>query len=231
MSTFNGKTKIDREVADPKTDHTLPSSRSLSWRAITTPAALAGTNSAQCELVHGDKWYEINGNHTENIAKNQTIKVVGKHKETLVESCYQNIIGPHIVLNNTVRNETLLGTHSRVYGDKQQSDDSTGTITQQAENITLVYLLTLEADLLKLEFEVMHFELKVLHDTIEVVSNEIKVTEEKEVGIEDNFAALANKVCALNNMVQAMNIDIGGLYTGIPVEIHGSPMLGPNQVL
>jgi hypothetical protein len=138
MSAFDGEIKIARAVSDPQTDHTLPSSKSLSWKAITTPAALAGTTGAFCELVHGDKWNEIKGNHTENIAQNQTLKVVGKHKETLVESCYQNIIGPHIVQNNDVRNETRLNAYTKTYGDNTQYQNIADDAVRQSNHWEII---------------------------------------------------------------------------------------------
>lgn len=54
MGVFDAKTKTKLAVPDPITDHTLPNSKSLSFKAITQPAALAGTKGQQCNLVHGD---------------------------------------------------------------------------------------------------------------------------------------------------------------------------------
>src|SRR5580704_5982935 len=106
MSVFDGKIKTKSRTPYPHTDHKLIPSGFLSYTAINEEHALRGTKGKHCDLVHGDHWNEIEGCHNENIGQDQTIKVVGKHKETLVESCYQNIIGPQIVLNNNVRNET-----------------------------------------------------------------------------------------------------------------------------
>lgn len=61
MSTFDSATKITRAVADPVTDHKLPDPKSLSWKTITAPTALAGTKGAHCELSHGDVWQQIGG--------------------------------------------------------------------------------------------------------------------------------------------------------------------------
>jgi hypothetical protein len=134
MSVFDATTKVKRAVSDPLSDHKLPHPKSLSWGAITSPSAVAGTNGAHCDLVHGDQWHEIKGNHNQNIQQNQTIKVVGKHKETLADSCYQNIIGPHTVLNNNVRNETRLGVFTKTYGDNTKQEDQSGDITSQSSN-------------------------------------------------------------------------------------------------
>src|SRR5215471_16732612 len=138
MSVFDATIKVKTAASDPLTDHKLLHPKSLSWGAITSPSALAGTKGDHCELVHGDQWHEIKGNHKQNIQQNQTIKVVGKHKETLVESCYQNIIGPHTVLNNDVRNETRLGVFTKTYGDNTKQEDHSGDITSQSTNTSQV---------------------------------------------------------------------------------------------
>src|SRR5690349_2982706 len=108
MSAFDALTKIKQAVTHPKTDHLLPKSRSLAFKAITDKAALKGTKGDHCELVHGDHWKELKGNEVSNVkldqkltvSRHQTIKVVGNHKETLVGKVYQNVIGPHIVQNS-----------------------------------------------------------------------------------------------------------------------------------
>jgi hypothetical protein len=63
-AVFGGSTKISRAVADPGTDKTLPSSGSLSWGGITGASAVAGTTGADCKLVNGDRWQQVNGNHS-----------------------------------------------------------------------------------------------------------------------------------------------------------------------
>src|SRR5215472_14467182 len=136
MRVFDATTKVKTAVSDPLTDHKLLHPKSLSWGAITSPSAVAGTNGAHCDLVHGDQWHEIKGNHKQNIQQNQTIKVVGKHKETLVDSCYQNIIGPHIVLNNDVRNETRLGVFTKTSGFYWHTEPGYGEVSQMDMNFS-----------------------------------------------------------------------------------------------
>jgi hypothetical protein len=148
MGVFDSLTQCKRAVADPVTDHKLPHPKSLSWAGITTPTAVLGTTGAHCDLLHGDQWTEIKGDHKMNIAANQTIKVVGKHKETIVESCYQNMIGPHIVTNCNARNETRLGTYTEVYGDQE--------IQRGGED-------EWEKKWHKYEVEGFHFEAKAIH--------------------------------------------------------------------
>ncbi len=72
------------------TDRALPNSKSLTFSAITQQTALAGTNAAHCNLVHGDHRHEVRGteinnvmvDHKSSISRHQTILVKGNHKET-----------------------------------------------------------------------------------------------------------------------------------------------------
>lgn len=144
MGVFDSVTKVKCQVPDPLTDHTLPASRSLGWTAITTPAALAGTMGAHCELVHGDRWHLVHGSHTENITRhqqrtvggNRTIRVAGNHKETIAGNCYQNIIGPHIVTTQNVVNETRMGPRTQVYGDLFQHNKNDGIFLAADNNLS-----------------------------------------------------------------------------------------------
>jgi hypothetical protein len=229
MSAFDGEIKIARAVSDPQTDHTLPSSKSLSWKAITTPTALAGTTGIHCELVHGDQWNELKGNHTENIARNQTLKVVGKHKETLVESCYQNIIGPQIVQNNTVRNETRLGKFSLIYGDNSTTQDSSGDQNVKPFDYSCTWVTSFECDTTKLEvkgahgeltdlhaelvpihaeFMGFHTEISGIHNSVVGGKNEATEDDNKAKTIEENFRTVNGLIAGVKNDVSAVESSV-----------------------
>jgi hypothetical protein len=131
MTVFNGITSVKRAVMDPGTDHRLQSPRSLSWAAITTPTALTGTTGDHCDIVHGDRSYRftgsrtetITGDHKHSVGGNQTIMIGGKHKETIVQDCNQSYIGPHLVTNHTVRNETRMASCNTCYGNWWVNDN------------------------------------------------------------------------------------------------------------
>jgi hypothetical protein len=166
MGVFDGTIKVKRVVPDPATDHKLSHSGSLSFESITKDTALAGTKGRHCDLVHGDHWHEVRGSEKSTIFSDQTITVRGNHKETLVGNCYQNIIGPHIVQNNTVRNETRLGKFHLVYGDNEQTSDNSSDYSVVANSMSFIFLFNLECDAIaKIEFAMVHVETKVLHFT------------------------------------------------------------------
>jgi hypothetical protein len=106
-AVFGGSTKISRAVPDPGTDKSLPSSGSLSWGGITGASAVAGTTGADCKLVNGDRWQQVNGNHTENVSTNVlttiqgnvTRSVLGNEDFTTAGDVTRTIVG---MLNETL---------------------------------------------------------------------------------------------------------------------------------
>src|SRR5947209_1994057 len=171
MSIFDGLTKTKLAVPNPLTDHTLPDSKSLSFKAITGRTALNGTQGQHCNLVHGDHWHEVRGTEINNvivdqkstISRHQSIVVKGDHKETLVGKCYQNIIGPHVVLNNTVRNETRLGTFTKVYGENWTHEHSWGNVSQMDENYQNIWVLNMANTTMNIESQGIHLEGVLVH--------------------------------------------------------------------
>ena len=71
MPVFDRSIKVPRAVPDPKTDKNLPPPQALSWGAIKSVSALAGTTGVDAKLVHGDRYQVIDANLTTNIAVNE----------------------------------------------------------------------------------------------------------------------------------------------------------------
>jgi hypothetical protein len=171
MSAFNGDTRLRRAAADPATDQKLPAPVLLSWKAIAEPRGLSGTNGQECEVVHGDRARRITGNRTDSIEGDswhtvdgdQTLTIHGKHKETIVQNCYQNFVGPHIVLNQTVRNETHMGARTVIYGDFLNRDTSSGTLFYADLLMEHTNVLNFEWSDYKLEAQGLHVEVKGAH--------------------------------------------------------------------
>jgi hypothetical protein len=188
MGVFAGDTKVSRAVADPATDHKLPDSKSLSFRAITRDTALSGTKGQHCNLTHGDEWDELKGTRTENVAVDhkqtvkgdQTIRIWKDHQETIVGNCYQNIIGPHIVQNNNVKNETALGAYTKTFGSFDVQDDHDGHFVYAAVLMSRVYLFDfefygskVEIDLLLMQAMVAALTFGVTQATVSVYQNSL----------------------------------------------------------
>ena len=114
MGAFDGSIKVARAVADPLTDHKLPSSKSLAWGEITSPTAVSGTTGDHCELVHGDKFRQVTGNVVENIQQNFTGTVTGNHTLTVMGNQTHDVMGNH--------DHSVVGNHSQsVMGNQNLS--------------------------------------------------------------------------------------------------------------
>jgi len=242
MSAFDALTKIKQAVTHPKTDHQLPKSRSLAFKAITDKAALQGTKGQHCTLVHGDHWNEVKGNEVSNVkldqkltvSRHQTIKVVGNHKETLVGKVYQNVIGPHIVQNNAVRNETRLSSFNLVYGDFEQHDDADGHLQQADVLMECTWYFNGEYTESKLEITPVHLELKVAHLTLDLidVSGALANVQSAVTAV-----SVANTSLQLNTFqiqtTAATNVHIDAttrFWLGLAA-VFGGVTVGPNSIL
>jgi hypothetical protein len=130
-AVFDGKTKIGRAVADPNTDHMLPNPHSLALGAINTPVALSGMVGADCKLVHGDRWEQLDGslmeitnvnvtttamgNEIREIMGNQTLTTNGNVTETIMGNMNHTVIGPELHTNVGTQNHTRLAPRIEAY--------------------------------------------------------------------------------------------------------------------
>lgn len=240
MSAFDALTKIKQAVEHPKTDHLLPKSRSLAFKAITGKAALKGTKGDHCELVHGDHWKELKGNETMNVKldqkltvkQHQTIKVVGNHKETLVGKVYQNVIGPHIVQNNAVRNETRLSRYTLVYGQNELASAKIGDAQVTGFSASACLVIDMEYASVKWEVTLAHEEMKLYHEMLSTIdiskvgtSVQVAGTSVTSNGVEAKYDAEHLTVSLEHTAVTStvkLNVTSACTYAGL--------VLGPNQV-
>jgi hypothetical protein len=92
MGVFNADNKTPRVTSDPGTDHILPPSGSLSYGAITSNSALAGTNGVDTLLVSGDRDRQMNGNESTRISQNRTHTITGNQQKKIVGNKVENVI-------------------------------------------------------------------------------------------------------------------------------------------
>jgi|GEM_PF-4040781 hypothetical protein len=145
MSAFNGNVATPLAVSDPGTDHKLPAAGSLSYGAITSQTALAGTNGVDTALVKGNEWQHFTGNYTEFIDQNYQLTVKGNRQEMLQSNQKLTVVGK--------TNETFVGVHNRTniapfnqnhvhtatYKHSQPSHVQQPTTYQRHENNVLEY--------------------------------------------------------------------------------------------
>src|SRR5579884_4003610 len=113
--TFDGKTKVGRRVADPKTDKVRSAPGALIFAAMTTPAGLAGCTGIDDKLIHGDRWQQIDGNFTEQVNANEMTTILGNQTRTVIGNRNLTTVGN--VNSTTVSNlnQTVVGSTIRTY--------------------------------------------------------------------------------------------------------------------
>jgi hypothetical protein len=237
MGIFDNTTKVKRAVSDPATDQTLPHPKSLSWSDITNSTAVAGVLGAHCSLVHGDRSQETHGNgfdqidghHDLTVGGDQTVKVGGKHKETILQDCFQNIIGPHVVSNQTVRTETRMGAFAETFGEFDHYDDHDGSIYYAATLNEIVYVFNFEYQTMKMELEPLHIELKGAHPVqtgIEVAGSVLDVAEH---GDQISSGLVAQRITQAESQIRGMTTNLGAVkaklkFTCTPLDPNGTPL-------
>lgn len=123
MGVFNGSAETRRAVSDPGTDHSLPPAGALSYGAITSQAALAGTDGVDAVLVCGNSWINLFGNLTDNIHgclkvtvfENHTHKTIGNYDCTVVGNTNDKRIGNHVSTNIAPRSDIYCHKRTEIH--------------------------------------------------------------------------------------------------------------------
>ncbi len=258
MTPFNSSTRISRAIKDPGTDCKLPSVQSLSWKSIATSTALKTTKGVYSELLHGNRCQQTNGNHTEiitgnqrhTVEGNQTISVGGNHKETIVEHCSQSIIGPHLVTNHTVRNETRMGSCSTIYGLLTIYDhvhdgrffyadtyyrsadvmsfelDSVGKAELHGVHVEFAPV-HVEVKAFKAEADLLDFSGAIFEEATPVTSSEMTAVKSRVHGMTNTISLDHLKLGAVKQDFHLVEQKVGALSVGQKLSMHSLPQTGP----
>jgi|SRR5579863_2233475 len=172
MGVFDNSVKTPLKVKDPGTDKTLSPSGALSYGAMTTPAGVAGCTGIDAKLVHGDRWQQVEQNHTTNIIGNDLFNVVQNQTHTIganqtamvAGTVNHTVVGAHNFLQVGAKTDVHVAPHSRM----NTSPDS----QQEPTN--------------KMRIFGVEFEQKDTENTIITTKMEI-------VGMGQSFVGLANE--------------------------------------
>ena len=134
MAVFDGAVKVGRAVADPKTDKNLPPPHSLSWGGIKSTSGLAGTTGVEVCLIVGNKWQQLNGQHTENVTQHHLLTILGNrqelvagnHTHTIVGNTNNTHVGVHNHTNISPRNDTFVHTRTEMHSELECQQQPTG---------------------------------------------------------------------------------------------------------
>lgn len=109
MSAFDETVKTLTRTNAAATDKDLPDLGSLDPNNMTSTAAMGGTTGVDSKLIHGDRWQEIKGNLTENIAEDLKTTVDKDETWTVKQDIHNTIEGKTY---NLYRGEAFLWFHS-----------------------------------------------------------------------------------------------------------------------
>jgi hypothetical protein len=208
MGVFDGSVKVKRAVSDPGTDKKLPSMGSLSYGAIKSATALAGTTGVDACLIQGNKWQELKGQHTENVLQhhlltiqgNRQEMVVGNHTHTIVGNTNNTHVGTHNHTNISPRNDTFVHTRTENHSEEEhqnqpigrnESTSSEHTNTEDEQHFKgTEYTMTM----LKLEATVTNLEHKTLSVGVHGINSEAKIMHHTSEALENKLQGFVSEV-------------------------------------
>jgi hypothetical protein len=231
MAVFGGNAKITRAVNDPGTDDTLPSPGALSWGGITSASGVAGTTGAEAKLVHGDRWQQIDGAFTESVGADlkttvmggKTVTVTQDHNETVMGNTLQTMIGPQIVTNMNVRNETRAVTHLHTHGDNffQYGPDNA---FHYCETNMGAWIFMFETEVEHTEVALHHLEFKIVgHNYFSGIETAVSAIKSENEPMSLKAALLALHLMTAKADVKALEAKVGVLQPNI---VACAPMAG-----
>ena len=218
MAVFDRTVKTARRVTDPGTDRSAPGPGALAWGAIASEAALAGTVGADAALINGDQWSQLTGAGTRNVAKNMTTTITGdhtmrlasNHTETVCGTANTTVIGPNIVTNLDVFNETRIGAHIQVHGGIEWQHDEENEFHYGGMNVTF-YTEVFEHQLWHWEACAQHNEIKGNHNYFAVNDNAAILFKFETKALNAEVDAAEANIKALKGDVDALQAKLGAL--------------------
>lgn len=208
MSVFDGSVKVKRAVSDPGTDKKLPNMGSLSYGAIKSPTALAGTTGVDACLIQGNKWQELKGQHTENVLQHHLLNiqgnrqemVVGNHTHTIVGNTNATHVGTHNHTNISPRNDTFVHTRTENHSEEEHQNQPTGrnemTTSEHTntEDESHFKLKEMTMTLFKMESVVTGLENKNLFVGVHGLAAEAKILHHKSEALESKLQGFVSEV-------------------------------------
>jgi len=170
-------------------------------------------------------------NRKESVGVNQTIMIGGDQKETICGTANETIIGPHIITNMNVYNETRLLPHIQTHGDNDWYNNAVNYFHSHGAELSIVNNLV-EAEIDHYEVAAGHFEAKGQHNYFSVNDNnavlvqfQMKPLNVKVDTTEAEINGLKCEVMSLGARCGFLESDVVGL------KANGGASLGPNDII
>jgi hypothetical protein len=208
MAVFDKIVKIKRAVPDPQKDQTLPQLGALNLKSITSVTALAGTTGVDACLIQGNKWQQLNGQHTENVSQdhlltilgNRQEMVAGNHTHTIVGNTNATHVGVHNHTNISPRNDTFVHTRTEMHSEQECQQQPTGRTESTANETTSTQneqhfqLLKMEVTGTAIEATTLKTEYKQIAVDVTNMGTDFVLMEAESKGFHSNLAALATDI-------------------------------------
>ncbi len=131
--TFAAQPLVSNSAFSPATDKQTPQMKALSLSSMPSASAMAGTTGTETQLVHGDIWYQKEGNQIENILKSLTKTMSMNEIRTVKNNLINKVIGTtndlriavHNCTNIAARNDEFLHTRSEIHHQAEARDQKT----------------------------------------------------------------------------------------------------------
>lgn len=234
MSTFDETVKTLTRTNAAAKDKDLPDLGSLNPNNMTSTAAMGGTTGVDSKLIHGDRWQEIKGNLTENIAENLTTKIDKNETWTVHEDLHSTIDGKTY---NLYREEAFLWFHNdSLFEYFKEHTDMHHAHDHQINPTKTFDFLNIEGEYKNVDFAVKSLVIEALGLCTEVAiaKGEAWGVGAEAWGAQFSRGAFRNEVClfdaaekaldhrldVIDDKIAALNAQVGGPRTLImPVRI------------
>lgn len=133
MPVFDSAVKTVTGNNSMTKDNVFPNLGMLNSKSMPSLTALAGTNGAECAVIHADRWYQVDGQSTETVEKNFTTHIHGKEERDVkldLNNCVMGNtndtrVGVHNQTNIAPRNDEFLHTRSEIHHQPEHRDQKT----------------------------------------------------------------------------------------------------------
>ena len=131
--TFAGTVKTPNGSFNPAADRKLPPMAALNVGAMKNATALAGTTGTEVSLVHGQSWYQLQDDVTENILGNYTFTISGSENQNIKVNLIHRVggttndtrVGVHNQTNIAARNDEFMHTRTEIHHQSEHREQKT----------------------------------------------------------------------------------------------------------
>jgi hypothetical protein len=224
MGVFDGATKVKRAVPDPETDHTLPPGGALSWGAVPSAGGLAGTTGADCKLVHGDRWQEIDGSMTENFKNDVKTRIIQDEKHAVLGNQVLSVIGNVTATIHGATTTLNSGPVDRTYVSDTIEQFSSAHHQEEKQGLYEWKYFNGEINILHQSTEGIRLELTEVGCALQDYKCEVVNMETQVKELKNGVKGLHSEVNGFSDFISALHTELSGAQAkGRGIEAKAGP--------